>query len=906
MATKKKGRPTKKELEKRRIEAEMARKAEQKRTITASVLTTLGILLTALAFIEGDVFWKVAHRALFGVFGWMAYLVGPVLFALGILCFLKRPVDAVDLFQGVLLMLSVSGTSFAFSLARPVSKGFFNVVKELYTMGADKIGTGVISALLGLPLELYFGKVGAKIIILVMLLLSFMLVTGWNFVDLYRIIRWPFIKMYELCVLVNESYMERKARRFQEENSLENKRKAADFPEKARRIDVPLDEKKMYDIPLDNEDVTFMPEKEKRINERTARLPKIDVDLGPDFDPTAEGVELNPTGPAGSVVKEVLGNSLNEEKEVHRPFATIDPSTGNQSLEQIRLATEKVRKANEKITATELTSVPNKEETAKASLDSDIDRSEVDELAKKADKEYLQNVNAPKAAVKPKRAPRYKYPNVSLLTEQVNKDDKSRDRELSQTADLLIDTLRSFGVNAKVVNISRGPTVTRYELQPESGVRLSRIVQLSDDIAMNLAATSIRIEAPIPGKNAVGIEVPNHTAQPVRLRSIIESTDFQQSKATLAFALGKDISGAVRIGDIEKMPHLLIAGATGMGKSVCINSILISLLYKYSPDQLRMILVDPKMVEFGAYNGLPHLFIPVVTDPRKAAGALGWAVGEMLKRYRAFSATGNRNITEFNNWVTRKQNETDYIPPEGIDLELLPRVVIVIDELADLMQVAANEVEDAIARLAAMARAAGMHLILATQRPSVDVITGVIKNNIPSRIAFAVSSQVDSRTILDGAGAEKLLGRGDMLYQPVGVTKPVRIQGSLVEQDEVDRVVSFIKNNSSYDYDESILSEIDRLAAKEKGRGGNSVMDTDEDGDDTDALFEDAVEVILEQGQASTSMLQRKLRVGYARAARIMDELEDAGIIGPQEGSKPRQILISKQQWLERVTSKGD
>ncbi len=905
MATKKKGRPTKKELEKRRIEAEMARKAEQRRTITASVLTTLGILMTALAFIEGDVFWRVAHRALFGVFGWMAYLVGPGLFALGILCFLKRPVDAVDLFQGVLLMLSVSGTTFAFSLARPVSKGFFNVVKELYTMGADKIGTGVISALLGLPLELYFGKVGAKIIILVLLLLSFMLVTGWNFVDLYRIIRWPFIKLYELCVLLRDSYMERKVRRFQEENSLENKRKAADFPEKARRIDVPLDEKRMYDIPLDDGDVTFLPEKEKRINERTARLPKIDVDLGPDFDPTAEGVELNPTGPAGSVVKEVLGSSLTEEKEVRRPFATIDPATGNQSLEQLRIAAEKVRKANEKINATELTSVPQRKEEETAP-ETDAARSEVDELAKKADKEYLQNVNAPKAAVKQKRVPRYKYPNISFLTEQVNKDDKARDRELSQTADLLIETLRSFGVNAKVVNISRGPTVTRYELQPESGVRLSRIVQLSDDIAMNLAATSIRIEAPIPGKNAVGIEVPNHTAQPVRLRSIIESEDFQQSKATLAFALGKDISGAVKIGDIEKMPHLLIAGATGMGKSVCINSILISLLYKYSPEQLRMILVDPKMVEFGAYNGLPHLFIPVVTDPRKAAGALGWAVGEMLKRYRAFSATGNRNITEFNSWVTRKQNEPDYIPPEGIDLELLPRVVIVIDELADLMQVAANEVEDAIARLAAMARAAGMHLILATQRPSVDVITGVIKNNIPSRIAFAVSSQVDSRTILDGAGAEKLLGRGDMLYQPVGVTKPVRIQGSLVEQEEVDKVVSYIKSNSSYDYDEEILSEIDRLSAKEKGRGGNSGADMDEDGDDTDPLFEDAVEVILEQGQASTSMLQRKLRVGYARAARIMDELEDAGIIGPQEGSKPRQILITKQQWLERVTSKGD
>ena len=484
------------------------------------------------------------------------------------------------------------------------------------------------------------------------------------------------------------------------------------------------------------------------------------------------------------------------------PPAVARPSPNEESLNQIRLDTEKVRKANEKITATELTSVQKKEETERTSPESDIDLSEVDEFAKKADREYFQNANAPKSVVKQKRVLRYKYPNISFLTEQVNQDDKARDMELYQTADLLIETLRSFGVNAKIVNISRGPVVTRYEFQPESGVRLSRIVQLSDDIAMNLAATSIRIEAPIPGKNAFGIEVPNHTAQPVRLRSIIESEDFQQSKATLAFALGKDVSGAVMVGDIEKMPHLLIGGATGMGKTVCINSILISLLYKYSPEQLRMILIDPKMVEFGAYNGLPHLFIPVVTDPRKAVGALSWAVGEMLKRYRLFSATGNQNITEFNNWVTRKQNELDYIPPEGINLELLPRVVIVIDELAVLMQVAANEVEDAISRLAAMARAAGMHLIVATQRPSTDVITRVVKNNLPSRIAFAVSSWVDSRTILDGSGAEKLLGRGDMLYQPVGATKPVRIQGSLVEQDEVDRVVSFIKNYNSYDYGE--------------------------------------------------------------------------------------------------------
>ncbi|MBR0343444.1 MAG: DNA translocase FtsK [Oscillospiraceae bacterium] len=819
---------------------------------------------------------------------------------------MKRVVDAVDIIEIGLFLFAVSGATYIFSLERPVSKGFLNIVKELYLMGADRIGTGVISAILGLPLETLLGSVGAKITILILILLAVMLFTGWTPVDLFNIVKWPFIKLYQLGIRMYDIYMERKIRRFKEETSLENMRSKPDFPAKTKKIDIPLDDKKMYDIPLDGEGVAFAPEKEKRINARTEKLPNIDVDLGPDFDPSQEGVELNPTGPAGSVVKEVFEKNSIEREEEGKIFQSFDSTGNSQSISELQTAAERMRKANERLkmadssgNAAVQTSVQGTAEQPRKT------NSEVDELAKKADTEYLKNVNAPTAAIKQKRARKYHYPPISYLTPQRNKDDKSLELELSRTADHLVEVLQSFGVNTKVVDISRGPTVTRYELQPESGVRLSRIVQLADDIAMNLAATSIRIEAPIPGKAAVGIEVPNKQSQIVRLRSIIESEEFQTSKGALIFAIGQDISGAFRVGDIEKMPHLLIAGATGMGKSVCINSILVSLLYKYSPDQLRMILVDPKMVEFGAYNGLPHLYVPVVTDPRKAAGALGWAVSEMLKRYRAFSTTGNRNITEYNNWIDKKLNDPYYIPQDGERLEKLPRVIIVIDELADLMQVAANEVEDAIARLAAMARAAGMYLILATQRPSVDVITGVIKNNIPSRIAFAVSSQVDSRTILDGAGAEKLLGRGDMLYMPVGVTKPVRIQGSLVDQEEVDRVVSYIKNNNSSEYDDQIISDIERLSAKEKGKGGSS-SDSSDGESDVDEMFEEAVNVVLEQGGASTSMLQRKLRLGYARAARIIDEMEDAGIIGPSEGSKPRQILITKQQWLERVTSKGD
>ncbi len=449
----------------------------------------------------------------------------------------------------------------------------------------------------------------------------------------------------------------------------------------------------------------------------------------------------------------------------------------------------------------------------------------------KADTEYLENVNAPKAEACQKKVKGYVYPPLSLLTEQKNRDDQSRVWEISHTADLLVQTLQSFGVNTKVVDILRGPNVTRYELRPDPGVRISDIVQLSDDIAMNLAATSICIEAPIPGRMAIGIEVPNRISQIVRLRTVIESDEFQKSNGALMYALGQGIGGAVRVADIEKMPHLLIAGATGTGKSVFINSILISLLYKYSPEQLRLILVDPKMVEFVSYNGLPHLYVPVITDPRKAVGALAWAVDEMQKRYRTFSQTGKRDITEYNDWAQEQiQKDPDAALPNGEEVKVLPRVVIVIDELADLMQVAANEVEDSISRLAARARDAGMHLIFATQRPSADVITGVIKVNFPSRIAFAVSSQEDSCTILDGAGAEKLLGRGDMLYQPNGVTKPVRIQGSLVEQDEVDRVVTYIKEHNPADYDEEILSDIERLSAREMCKGGSSV-DSGDDGD---------------------------------------------------------------------------
>ncbi|WP_257194664.1 DNA translocase FtsK [Acetivibrio clariflavus] len=471
----------------------------------------------------------------------------------------------------------------------------------------------------------------------------------------------------------------------------------------------------------------------------------------------------------------------------------------------------------------------------------------------------------------------YKLPVELLNKNEQSDDDGELDDYIEYNAYKLIDTLASFGVGAKILDVSKGPTVTRYEIQPNTGVKVSKILSLADDIALNLAATGVRIEAPIPGKAAVGIEIPNRKNVPVFLRDVIESDMFQNYPSKLAFAIGKDIAGNVVVGDIAKMPHLLIAGATGSGKSVCINTLIVSLLYKASPKDVRLLMVDPKVVELGIYNGIPHLLIPVVTEPKKAAGALNWAVMEMTNRYKLFAENNVRDLNSYNELVKERG--------EG---ETLPHIVIIIDELADLMMVAPNEVEDSICRLAQMARAAGMHLVIATQRPSVNVITGVIKANIPSRISFAVSSQIDSRTILDMAGAEKLLGRGDMLFYPLGQPKPIRVQGSFISDREVDRIVTHIKSLQSAEYDEEILKKIDNQNETQKPDNGED-----------DELLPQAIEMVLEMGQASATLIQRKFKVGYARAARILDQMESWGVVSASDGSKPRQILITKQEWDE-------
>jgi len=473
----------------------------------------------------------------------------------------------------------------------------------------------------------------------------------------------------------------------------------------------------------------------------------------------------------------------------------------------------------------------------------------------------------------------YIFPKIDFLnhngTTKLNNEDK---KELIDSASKLEEILGSFGVDAKVVQVTKGPSVTRYELQPSPGVKVSKIVNLADDIALGLASSGVRIEAPIPGKAAVGIEVPNKKQTPVFLREVLDSNEFKTSTNKLAFALGKDIAGACVIGDLSKMPHTLIAGATGSGKSVCINSLIISILYKYSPDEVKLLMIDPKVVELNVYNGIPHLLIPVVTDPKKAAAALNWAVNEMTKRYNLFAEKGVRNIDSYNALFSK-----------GLIEKKLPYIVIIVDELADLMMVCPNDVEDYIGRLAQMARAAGMHLVIATQRPSVDVITGVIKANIPSRISFSVSSQVDSRTILDTGGAEKLLGKGDMLYSPVGESKPLRVQGCFISEDEIENVVNFIKNDEKeIIYEESIIEHINNETE------GKNI----ESGEEIDELLSEAVNLVVDFEQASISFIQRRLRVGFNRASRIMDELEERGIISAKDGSRPRQVLVTKDQLL--------
>lgn len=588
----------------------------------------------------------------------------------------------------------------------------------------------------------------------------------------------------------------------------------------------------------------------------------VPVDLGPEISEPADEM----------YIEELVGNAQKKEPRNNRkePKPFIDISTGEVIEENATPIDDIIKKVN--LNAEK--KVPKK----------------TDELKKENVK--LKVVKDEKHAREEDPAPVFKVyqkPTSDCLDFANNASSADYEEELKFNAKKLVETLNSFGVSTKIVDICRGPSVTRYELQPAPGVKISKITGLADDIALALASSGVRIEAPIPNKSAVGIEVPNKNKAMVSLREIVETPIYKNAKSKLNVALGKDITGNVICADIAKMPHLLIAGTTGSGKSVCLNAMIASILFNATPDEVKLVMIDPKQVEFTVYNGIPHLLVPVVSDPRKAAGALGWAVTEMLQRYKMFSEKGVRDIKGYNKLADSDNTVTP-----------MPHIVIFIDELSDLMMAAPNEVEDSICRLAQMARAAGMHLVIATQRPSVNVITGVIKANIPSRVALMVSSQIDSRTIIDTAGAEKLLGNGDMLFSPVGLAKPVRVQGCFLSDEEVERVVNFIKSQSEEKkYDEEVMQEIERQAAMETGKKSSAVSASDSDDSTGDEMLPKAIEVVVEAQMASTTLLQRKLKLGYARAARIVDELEQRGIVGPFEGAKPRKVLISKQQWME-------
>ncbi len=802
------------------------------RRIWTVLLFALGALFCAITFVPGENLWVVFKNALFAVFGLCAWAVGPIMIVVSVLLGLDKPAAKHRIWQAAVLICLVCGAIQVFAYGMPSGDNFWQIILNLAKSSIAGNGGGLLSAVFGVSLLAAVGGTAAKVVIVLLTFVFIMIVTGMALLDPIRAAKKPVKK-------IEEAVAQRKE-------------------QKKERFDI--------DVPMAGDPE---PETEKA---PPAAIQKDDGDM--------------------QKAKNRLLGLMNDTKaepgkNLYQPDRTKTKAAENEINEQD--LEELVNKAlalehnvwKPELTVTEEVPEPAAEDNRKKAV-----KQEKQETRKK---QAIQESQEKQEAL-------YTYPPIKLLNEPQRKAGAAdTSEELRQNAQRLVDTLKSFGVSVKVTDISCGPAVTRYELQPAAGVKISRITNLADDIALNLAATGVRIEAPIPNKAAVGIEVPNKQIGTVTIREILESREFAEAKSRLTVALGRDISGNVIVTDIAAMPHLLIAGSTGSGKSVCINSLIISLLFKASPDEVKLLMIDPKVVELGVYNGLPHLLVPVVTEPKKAAGALGWAVTEMLKRYKLFASVGARDITAYNKTVSKRE-----------DMEKLPQIVIIIDELSDLMMAAPSEVEDYICRLAQMARAAGMHLIIATQRPSVDVITGIIKANIPSRIAFAVSSQIDSRTILDMGGAEKLLGRGDMLFNPVGATKPLRIQGCFVTDREIERVAGFIKDGQYDIYNSEIQEEIERQAMTVKG----SKKDTSASAQSSDAgddMLDAAIECVIEAGQASTSLLQRRLKLGYARAARIVDEMEERGIVGPFEGSKPRAVLISRERWMEmKLSSSGN
>ncbi len=762
------------------------------RQVRAVILLAFAVLLFCFAIIKGENVWTWIHNLMLGIFSFSAYILPALLAFVAIMLALERDKGNLSLRVWESTAFIVMLNSVVFAFAQDCSTiGYFDAIGEGFTDGMLCHGGGVLGVILGYPIEKLFGDTGAKIFIILLMVVFFMLVTGTTIVALIRAMRKPVEKTKETIEQAIAQTAERQEER---------------------------------------------------------RKKKIDIEMGEGY---ARGRRKGKEKP----------ESADEAEQPDEPLLPVDDKPQPPTNDKLDAFTRAAGAMDEEDPVTE---------------------DEVKEMEAEIAEE-IANQDEEEEAI-------YHLPPLSLLDEPVaGQAAVGTEAERRANGELLVNTLKDFGISTRLVDITSGPAVTRYELEPSAGVKISRITGLADDIALRLATTGVRIEAPIPNKAAVGIEVPNKARRTVCLRGLLDSAQFRGAKGKLTVALGQDIEGNTVLTDLAKMPHLLIAGTTGSGKSVCTNSMIQSVLFRATPDEVKLILVDPKKVEFGVYNGVPHLLVPVVTDPRKAAGALSWAVNEMLKRYQMFAESNVRDISGYNEMA----RTSDTLKP-------LPLILIVIDELADLMMAAANEVEDSICRLAQMARAAGMHMVIATQRPSVDVITGLIKANIPSRLALTVASAVDSRTILDASGAERLLGYGDMLFMPVGQSKPRRLQGCFVTNQEIERVIDFLKNaDKPQEYDQEIINEIEKQAAAAGRSGSRADADDDDGGDEVDEALSQAIEIAVDAGQISTSMLQRKMRFGYARAGRIIDQMEQRGIIGPSEGSKPRKVLITRQQWIE-------
>ena len=806
------------------------------RPVWGAIWGIVGLLcLLSILPIDG-VLLKWLHRGIGALIGKGAYVMPFALIGIAVLLF-ARPKGPVRL-RGTciaLMPLLIGSIIHAFSCANEYDLSM-STLSGLLSTGMEGSSGGLLGGGLYILLEWALSSIGALLILLVLFIVSLLVACRITPQALYDMIRPP---EYEY-----EDEEERE--RYEAPVQLPNIHEAA-AAHAQRREERRAHRKSDFDIPID----TDPPGEDKPGEELIDPNKRHGKAIAPDE--YLRSLRDNVKKKAGSIM-DLVENKQAEEEPAH----VSEPEPEHEAAPAPASKSKKTE---------------NISETEQEAMNIAIDESQ----------------KAP--------MPVYDYPPIDLLTQGKHASVAGAETELRESSACLLDTLDSFNIEAQIIGIVRGPSVTRFELTIPRGIKISRITALADDIALSLGAANVRI-APIPDKVAVGIEVPNKTVNTVFIRECIGSPAFANAKSRLSFAVGKDITGKPVIGDIAKMPHMLIAGTTGSGKSVCINSMLISLLYKSTPEEVRLIMVDPKMVELGNYNGIPHLLIPVVTDPKKAAGALNWAVGEMERRYKLFADHQVRNLVGYNDLMRSekaKAEQTEDGHPE--QYQVLPQIVIVIDELADLMMVAAKEVENSICRIAQKARAAGMHLVVATQRPSADVITGIMKANIPSRIAFAVASQIESRIILDTTGAEKLIGKGDMLYAPLGEGKPTRVQGCFISNEEIEAVIARIKETSTAEYSEEILEHIEQQAEQVGNNKGGS--GTNDPGDDEDELIEEAIEVIMDCRQASTSMLQRRLKLGYSRAARIIDQIEDRGIIGPSEGSKPRQILISREDWQE-------